>query len=345
MNDHGSSAVAAAPGADTRWMSDRREHPSFPPEVLLAADYRRALGADLRLRRGAERGYLHRIGWGQYCPAGVWAGLDRDQRYALRVRAAALARRGALPLSHQSAAVLWQLPLQAPWPDEVHFLGPRAAGGRSDPGIRKHTVGFDARDVELKDGVLVTSVARTVIELATIVDLRSAVAAADRALAVDRTGRIPPLTNRATLLETWHRMLPFRGSVRARTVIDFATPLSGSPDESGSRVTIALAGLPEPELQHPFVIEDRTVFSDFFWRGVRGVGESDGRVKYFDPVLLAGRTPAEVVYEEKLREDAIRLQVLGFVRWDHATGMSVPRLSARLARLGLTPGRPRLAGR
>ena len=318
------------------------EQLALPPELLLAGDYRRAFGADLRLRRGAERGQLHRLGWGQYAPAAVWAGLDRDQRYALRVRAAAQVRGGTLPLSHQSAAVLWGLPLLVAWPKEVHFLTERASGGRSDPGIRKHAVGFDARDVEMHDGVLVTSVARTVIELATTVDLRSAVAAADRALAVDRTGRTKPLTDRATLLETWQRMLPFRGSVRARTVIEFATTLSGSPDESASRVTIALAGFPEPELQHPFELEDRTVLTDFFWLFRRGVGESDGRIKYFDPVMLAGRTPAEVVYEEKLREDAIRSQVSGFVRWDHAIGMSVPRLTARLAHLGLTPGRPRL---
>lgn len=327
-------------------MNDPREppadDPSLPPELLLAADYRRAFGSDLRLRRGAERGQLQRIGWGQYAPAAVWAGLDRDERYALRVRAAALVRGGTLPLSHQSAAVLWRLPLLVPWPAEVHFLTERSAGGRSDPGIRKHAVGFDARDVEVHDGVLVTSVARTVIELATTVDLRSAVAAADRALAVDRSGRTAPLTDRATLFETWERMLPFRGSVRARTVLDFATPLSGSPDESGSRVTMALAGLPEPVLQYPFVLEDRMVFTDFFWLHRRGVGESDGRVKYLDPVMLAGRTPAEVVYDEKLREDGIRRQVNGFVRWDHAIGMSVPRLTARLAHLGLTPGRPRL---
>jgi len=323
-------------------MPEPRHDATALPELLLAADFRRAFGGDLRLRRGAERGQLHRIGWGQYTPAAVWAGLNRDQRYALKVRAASLSRAAALPLSHQSAAVLWQLPLLAPWPDEVHFLTERTTGGRSDPGVRKHAVGFDHCDVELRDGVLVTSVARTVIELAAVVDLRSAVAAADRALAVDRTGRTPPLTDRATLLDTWQRMLPFRGSVRARTVIDFATPLSGSPDESGSRVTIALAGLPEPVLQHPFLIDDREVFPDFFWRERRGVGESDGRVKYFDAVMLGGRTPAEVVYEEKLREDAIRRQVNGFVRWDHATGMSVPRLTARLAHLGLVRGRPRL---
>ncbi|WEO78626.1 hypothetical protein BJQ94_06220 [Cryobacterium sp. SO2] len=316
--------------------------PALPPELLLAADYRRAFGGDLRLRRGAERGHLHRLGWGRYTPMAVWEALDRDQRYALRVRAAALGRGGALPLSHQSAAAVWQLPLLAPWPEDVHFLTERATGGRSEPGVRKHAVGFDARDVELRDGVLVTTVARTVIDLATVVDLRSAVAAADRALAIDRSGRTMPLTDRATLLETWERMLPFRGSVRARTVIDFASPLSGSPDESGSRVSLALAGFTEPVLQHPFEVDGRTVFTDFFWLHLRGVGESDGRVKYFDPVMLNGRTPAEVVYEEKVREDAIRRQVLGFVRWDHATGLSVPRLTARLAVLGLTPGRPRL---
>jgi hypothetical protein len=240
---------------------------------------------------------------------------------------------------------VWGLPLLVPWPDEVHFLTERASGGRSDPGIRKHALGFDAQDVEMRDGVLVTTVARTVIDLATVVDLRSAVAAADRALAIDRTGRTQPLTDKATLLATWERMLPFRGSVRARTVIEFATPLSGSPDESGSRVTIALAGFVEPVLQHPFEVDGRTVFTDFFWLHLRGVGESDGRVKYFDPVMLNGRTAAEVVYEEKLREDAIRRQVNGFVRWDHATGMNVPRLTARLAVLGLIPGRPRLVER
>jgi hypothetical protein len=323
-------------------MTEPRDQRTPLPELILAADFRRAFGTDLRLRRGAERGHLQRIGWGQYTPAAAWAGLDRDQRYALKVRAAALSRRGAIPLSHQSAAVMWQLPLLTPWPDDVHFVTERSGGGRSDPGIRKHAVGFDDRDVEFLDGVLVTSVARTVIELATVVDLRSAVAAADRALAVDRTGRTPPLTDRATLVETWERMLPFRGSVRARTVIDFASPLSGSPDESGSRVTIALAGFPEPFLQQRFVIDGRDVFTDFFWLARRGAGESDGRKKYFDTAMLAGRTPAEVVYEEKLREDAIRRQVNGFVRWDHATGMSVPRLTARLAVLGLEPGRPRI---
>jgi hypothetical protein len=323
-------------------MTEPRDPHTPLPELMLAADFRRAFGTDLRLRRGAELGHLQRIGWGQYVPAAGWAVLDRDQRYALKVRAASLSRGGAIPLSHQSAAVLWQLPLLTPWPEDVHFVTERSSGGRSDPGIRKHAVGFDERDVELLDGVLVTSVARTVIELAAVVDLRSAVAAADRSLAVDRTGRTPALTDRATLIETWERMLPFRGSVRARTVIDFASPLSGSPDESGSRVTIALAGFPEPVLQQLFVIDGRDVFTDFFWLARRGAGESDGRKKYFDPVMLAGRTPAEVVYEEKVREDSIRRQVNGFVRWDHATGMSVPRLTERLAVLGLEPGRPRL---
>jgi hypothetical protein len=191
------------------------------------------------LRRSADPGELQRIGWGQYLHSSVWADLDRDQRYAVRARAAAMVRGGDLPLSHQSVAVLWKLPLQVDWPAEVHFLREHARGGRSDPGIRKHAVGFDGRDVELLNG-------------------------------------------------------------------------------------------------------GRTVFTDLFWQAENCVGESDGRVKYFDPVMLAGRTPAEVVHLEKLREDGIRRQVSGFARWDHATGMSMARLRARLMLMGLTPAAPRL---
>lgn len=310
--------------------------------LVLASDLSSALGEDLRLRRLAERGHLHRFYRGQYVVAARWREFTPDQQYELLVRGAALARRGSLPLSHQSAAVLWGLPIFGPWPREVHFLTERAAGGRSDPGIRKHAVGLDPADVTEHDGVLLTTVARTAVDLAATVDLKSAVAAVDRALAVDRFGRMPTLTTKAELLGTWQRMLPFRGSVRARAIIDFGTHLSGSSGESGSRVNIALNGFPEPELQHPFVVDGRDVETDFYWLGFDSVGECDGRGKYFDPVLLDGRSSAEVVYAEKVREDGIRRQVRGFTRWDTSTALNQYRLRARLLQLGLPAGRPRL---
>ncbi|TFC87985.1 hypothetical protein E3T28_01960 [Cryobacterium sinapicolor] len=323
-------------------MPDSPDEHFSPNGLLLSSDLRRAFGADLRLRRLAGRGELHRLARGQYIDATLWAALNSDQRYALRVRGAAETRQTELVLSHQSAAVLWALPTLFGWPLEVHFLTERTRGGRSTPGIRKHATGLDPTDVTTVNGLLVTTIERTVIDLAATLDLKSAVAIADRAIAVDRTGRFRPLTTRVRLLETWERMLPFRGSVRARAVIDFASTLSGSPNESGSRVNVALNGFPEPVLQHPFVVDGKTVFTDFYWIAEHSVGEADGKRKYFDPVMLDGRTTAQVVYDEKRREDGVRRQVHAFTRWDFPVGMSQSRLRSRLLQLGLPTGRPRL---
>ncbi len=195
------------------------------------------------------------------------------------------------------------------------------------------------------DGILVTTIERTVIDLAASIDLKSAVAAADRAIHIDRFARRAPLTTRQRLTETYERMLPFNGSARAHAVIMFASEGSGSPEESGSRVNIALNGFPEPELQHPFTILDgRTVEVDFFWREQNAVGECDGRIKYFDDRILRGSS-RQAVYDEKVREDAIREQVRGFVRWDSQTGRNQHRLRVKLLRLGLPLGRPRLTRR
>ncbi|MEO6826774.1 MAG: hypothetical protein ABI170_05605 [Microbacteriaceae bacterium] len=245
-------------------------------------------------------------------------------------------------LSHHSAAVLWGLPILRSWPDEVHFLTERASGGRSDPGVRRHAVGIDSNDITTIDELPVTTVQRTVVDLAAALDLKSAVAAIDCALHIDRFERLPPLTTKAELLDKWERMLPFRGSVRARSRLEFGTEHADSPAESASRVNMALCGFPEPELQHPFVIlEGRSVQTDFYWPEQDAVGECDGAGKYSDPRLLHGRSAEQVVYDEKVREDAIREQVRGFARWDPPVGMSQYRLRAKLLRLGLPLSRPR----
>lgn len=186
------------------------------------------------------------------------------------------------------------------------------------------------------------TVERTVIDLAARLDVKSAVAAIDRALATDRFHRVPPMTTKRQVLDTWERMLPFRGSVRARVLIDFGTELADSTSESASRVNIARNGFPEPILQRPFVIDGRSYYTDFYWEEFDAVGECDGDAKYVDPVLLGGRTTAEVVKAEKDREDAIRRRVKAFTRWDSAVAMRQHRLRERLLELGLAAGRGRI---
>lgn len=86
---------------------------------------------------------------------------------------------------------------------------------------------------------------------------------------------------------------------------------------SASRAAIALAGLPAPTLQWPVPYGGSTAYTDFGWALQRTVGEFDGKIKY-GRVLRPGQDVAEVVYAEKLREDAIRAQGLQVVRVDVA---------------------------
>ncbi len=50
------------------------------------------------------------------------------------------------------------------------------------------------------------------------------------------------------------------------------------------------------------------------WEAERLLGEFDGRVKY-GRLLRPGQEPGDVVFEEKRREDAMRAEDWGMVRW------------------------------
>jgi hypothetical protein len=55
-------------------------------------------------------------------------------------------------------------------------------------------------------------------------------------------------------------------------------------------------------------------YVDFGWPELRTVGEFDGEIKY-GRLLRPGQAPGDVVFTEKRREDAIRDEDLGMVRW------------------------------
>ena len=312
-----------------------------PPEesLILASDLGRIITAGAVLRRQSRSGQLVRIRRGVYMAATEWEKRDRDARYRALVRGTSLESITAPVVSHHSAAALWGLPVLGPWPDEVHLLVERASGGRSDPGIRRHALGLDAAQITTLHGIPVTSLARTVIDVAATSTLHSAVATVDAALHIPRYGfsRLA----RAELLEVYEGMLPFRGSRRALEVIDFAEVGAGSPRESASRVTIALTGFPKPELQRRFLVDGDDVFGDFYWEEVDGIGECDGLGKYLDPALLKGRTTADVVLSEKRREDSLREQVSKFVRWEAKDALSGAVLTRKLMSIGLRPSRAR----
>ena len=138
--------------------------------------------------------------------------------------------------------------------------------------------------------------------------MAQAVAAADRAL---RDGLPPGLLKEGLL-----RMERWPGVRAARRVVAFADPRSESVGESVSRVRIHLDGLPRPELQYEILGAFGQVIArvDFYWKEQRTVGEFDGKVKY-GRLLKPGQRVEDVIYEEKLREDAVRGEGHELVRW------------------------------
>ena len=73
------------------------------------------------------------------------------------------------------------------------------------------------------------------------------------------------------------------------------------------------AGLPAPRLQREYCARSGVYRVDFDW-GAKLVGEFDGMVKY-GRLRPSEKTVADVVLQEKLREDEIRALGPVVVRW------------------------------
>ena len=151
-------------------------------------------------------------------------------------------------------------------------------------------------DVVEVDGLLVTSFARTIVDLATVSSAMSGVAGADYALHRKRSGHL----SKDQLLAEWEAAKPLKAHARSLRILEFATHLADSPAESAGRVNMYLAGFPEPRLQTPFFDIDGFIGEpDYDFEGYDHLGEVDGKFKYFKPEYLRGHEPGEVIYEEK----------------------------------------------
>lgn len=165
-------------------------------------------------------------------------------------------------------------------------------GSRSPrPGIRLHTASLPAGHVIVRDGVRLTSAARTVIDLARLSSFRAGVVAADSAL-----------HSKLTTISDLEAMLAdcsgWPGITRARKAVAFSDERSESVLESLSRVVFHEQGLPPPELQ-VWVGDDMARGRvDFLWRQFRTVGEADGALKYNRPAAAR----AQLHRDARLRE-------------------------------------------
>ncbi len=276
--------------------------PSYRAQ-LLAAGY-----TDGELRRLRLKGDIVTIRRGVYLPAPDPRMDEAMARHSLLVAAVHPSLGPGSVVSHASAAVLLDLPLWAVPLGRIHVTRAQRTGGRIGGTVHLHTAPLDDDELVEVGGVVVTSPARTVLDLARTLPFEAAVVVADGAL---RLGSAGP----ADLAVALRRASGWPGSPSARRAVACADGASESVGESRSRVALRRAGFPTPTLQWE-VRRSGTLVGrvDFGWPELRAVGEFDGRMKY-GRLLEPGQDPGEVVFEEKLREDLLRAEGLEVARW------------------------------
>ncbi len=271
---------------------------------------------------------LHRVRRGTYIAEATWRGAREREQYEILVRATVAALRREAPLAHESAAVLLGIPVIGPWPSRVHVLERTAAGGRRSAVVVRHGT-RQLPELVTVDDISTTCPARTAVDLARTRSFASGIAAVDHVLAAG-------LASREEVEAEIEAARRSPGLSRARLVVAHADARAESVGESLSRAQMIQLGLPLPELQQEF--HDDAGFigrTDFWWPKLRIVGEFDGQVKFGRELHASDEDAREALWREKRREDRLRRQVRGVVRWTWDVALKRDSLARLLAQSGI----------
>lgn len=288
------------------------------PEILDA-------GYDDRdIREAKAIGLLRRIGAGLYALCATYDVLSAERKLVARSRAVSHRHRGAVVLTHQSAAAIHGISLWEADLDEVHVTRRDTGRGRHEAGVQHHVGVIHDADVVEVDGVMVSSPDRCVWELACALPTEAGLVVADSALH-------QALVTPESLHETSGPFHTWRGSRAGRLVLSLADPLAESPGESRSRYLFWRHSLPKPDLQFTIRDEDGRFVArtDFAWQLYRHLAEFDGRIKFDGTFSPEGFW---TVFDEKRREDQARGQGWGLSRliWKDLDEDKASRTAMRL---------------
>lgn len=262
------------------------------------------------ISRAVAAGELERLASGMYTEpddSKPWV------KYLLRVRAASVNRIHVV--SHESAAALHDIPFINPQRTHVHFTTGRDHSGGVRGGkagrVHLHPRPLLPDEVTTVDGILVTSRARTAVDVAMCDDLIRGVCAFDAVRLVRRypTPDDPPPVPLAELQTCLDRLGRRRGSANAQRALALSVERSESPGESWSRVDMLNWKLPRPELQTEHRLDGHLYFADFDWGTV--IGEFDGEGKYGE----TADERAAALTEEKERAAEFTDSGIEVVRW------------------------------
>jgi hypothetical protein len=252
---------------------------------------------------------------------------DQTRGHALRL-AAVVTAAGDSPLagSHRSAAILHGLDVIERQPGELVTVtrSRRHGGSRSGKAnVHVHYADLPPHHLVTVAGVVVTSVARTVVDLARECSFAEGVVIADSALRAEKT-TAAEINSVLAECERWP------GLVQARRVAAFSDRRSESALESIGRVAFHEHGLPPPDLQVVVGCEVLGVIgrADFLWPKHATIAEADGALKYADPSRAIGRLDRD----ERLRQAGFEVVHFTWQEITTAPWQVVARVEAAFAR-------------
>jgi len=265
-----------------------------------------------------RRANLMQLRQGVYLAAAAWPEDLQAQRLILAKAEVAANPQGVI--SHQSAALAWELPSPdlGGWTDlPVSITLPAMAGYRSSHGatgvhhVALLPAGHVCRD---ESGYPLTSLARTAVDLAAGRPLPAALVILDGAArrlcaGFVTTPRRSDFTNSGFITQIRDQFLQAAQLCRRAglaSAISLCQPCRESAAESLSAGHFHCSGLPTPVFQAAIRTPIGIFYPDCLWPEHRVIGECDGTVKYTDPGAYL---------REKQREQALRDQGYLVVRW------------------------------
>lgn len=291
-------------------------------------------GAERRsLSRDVERGLLRRLRSGAYVERTAYDAMTPEQQHIVRMRALVAVTDRPPKFSHWSASVARGAIVHRARLRMLHTTVDERRD-RGQDGVSAHLLRLQPEEVTRIGDLLVTTTARTVVDIAGAAPFEEAVMTVD-----DRLRWGTPREDLEAALELAGARRSFR---RIADAIAFGSAGGEGASESYSRVGMYRRGIEPPNLQYRLVlVNGREIFLDFEFPSVHVGGEADGDSKY----LTAQDGAGMAVVREKRREDEARLQLNDLARWGWAESVRPDLLIAVLGRVGVLPQlrRPTLA--
>jgi hypothetical protein len=229
--------------------------------VISAAELRDCGLSKKAVSRRVRKGWLHSMHRGVYA-----VGHDNPPLQGRFLAAVKACGPGAV-LSHFAVAahvgmVRWDGRLP-----EVTVVGP---GARGHSGIRVHRAAcLEEADITVHQGIPITSPARTLVDLASILDQRRLRRAVRQAQSLE-------LVEPQQLVETLGRLGPRRGVTKLGRILASGPAPTRSELEDVVLDLMLAGGFAHPDVNVPLVLGGREVVPDFRWPEQQLIVEADG---------------------------------------------------------------------